>query len=156
MVGNIKNYNIYLNKLLDYCKLVNVVVYDAKLKNDKDDSYFTGEYRTRGRVIKLEESLTQKETLAVLLHEIGHFIDEMFDPEKANHKNLLSAYQKFFSNKPMTHKQKLLIIDCETTAWNYGRVLAKKLKIPVGDWFEKEMMAGLAEYNSIKTIKNRG
>lgn len=149
--GTLKNYNLYLKRLLDYSKLAKVVVWDKPMAKPNDDSNYLGEYLTRGRVINLESTLTQKETLAVLLHELGHFLDEMLNPEKANNKNLLSAYQKFFVNKPMTPKQKLLILECETTAWNYGKGLAKKLKIPLGDWYEKEMMCGLAEYNAIKT-----
>lgn len=144
--GSIKNYDIYYNKLIDYANLCNVRVYFADLKGTEDELDM-GEYLWLSRQINLNNKLTQKETLAVLLHELGHFMDHKLNPRS---KSTEQAYNKLAEDKLLTRRQKELIVKCEKTAWEMGRGLASKLGIPLGDWFDLEMMTGLSGYHSLK------
>ena len=146
----LRNYQKYLNKLLDQSAMWEVTVYSAALKSN------LGEYVSGKRVINLEETMDQSEEIAVLLHELGHFLDDMEDPGFNNGKILLAAYGVINvkeENAVLSRKAKALVIECERRAWAKGRVLAKKLKIPLGSWYDVEELAGIAEYSAIK-LKN--
>ncbi len=141
----LKNYNKYLKLLLEYAKLCRVEVYENELE-DADGDYYK-------RVINLDKKLSQSSEIAVLLHELGHFLDEMVNPVLNERPELNRAYEIF--NDPlfmgeMTYKQRKALIACEKRAWVYGKVIAKKLKIKLGSWYDKEMRAGMSCYKAVK------
>lgn len=146
-VGTIKNYTTYYNKLLAYAELCGVKVYFAELK-DNEQGKDMGEYLYKNRSINLNKKMTEKETLAVLLHELGHFMDDKINPKSRSTER---AYEKLNNNKKLTPHQRELIIRCERVAWEYGEGLAKKFKIPLGSWFYNELQAGMSNYYSLKT-----
>lgn len=141
--GSIKNYTTYYNKLIAYSNLMHITIYFNTIK-ENDGSFFK-------RVIYLDSTLTEKETLAVLLHELGHFIDEMINPKRYSSKRACAAYENMFVGNKLTLLQKKRIIEIEQAACNYGQVLAKKLKIKTGRWYKKEMNSKMGIYFSLKT-----
>lgn len=145
--GSIKNYDIYFNKLLDFAKLCEVKVYFTELKETEEEKDL-GEYLYTARSINLNSSMTEKETIAILLHELGHFIDHKFNKRSLSTER---AYDRLNNNLAITPKQKELIVACERKAWEYGRGIAKMFNIPLGTWFEVEYLAGLSGYQSLKT-----
>ena len=146
----LKNYQKYLNKLLDQSAMWEVTVYSASLKAA------LGEYVSGKRVINLDENMDESEEIAVLLHELGHFMDDMEYPKLNSEKILLAAYGDIYAkeeNVVLSRKARDLVVECERRAWEKGRVVAKKLKIPLGSWYDKEELAGISEYLSIKLKK---
>lgn len=140
--GSIKNFNVYYNKLLDYAKLMSITIYFHKIEDQ--GTFFN-------RTIYLDKTLNEKQILAVLLHELGHFIDEMINPKRYISKRAVQAYTLLAKNKEMTQLQKQNILIIEKAACEYGKVLAKKLKIKTGSWYKKEMDELINTYKSIKT-----
>ncbi len=134
-------YQDYLQRLKDYADLCGIRVIYHDLDGD-DGAYY-------GRTIELRDSLEDTEEVAVFLHELGHFIHESKTRYKAS-KRLNRAYDKFNRGTPLTRHQKALILVCERRAWVEGASLARQLKIPRGQWFQKEMRAGLSAYRVAK------
>lgn len=146
-----KNYNLYFNKLLEFAKVCNVSVYlenGGSLK--EDDSYVDlGQFDPRRKIISLNSRNPESAQIATFLHELGHFYDHMKDPKFSNSRKLNKAYIDSSSQKPITLQEKKRLIECERRAWNYGKVIAKILGIPLGKWFKKERSGGMSFYRSI-------
>lgn len=103
-----------------------------------------GEFVPSLRRIVIDENLEDSTEIAVLLHELGHqFDDALKDPKQM--KKLDKAFPAFYKGKA-NKKQKKLVIECETRAWEYGKGIAKKLRIPLGKWYEQEKVEALKEY----------
>jgi uncharacterized protein with von Willebrand factor type A (vWA) domain len=82
--------------------------------------------------------------IATLLHELGHqFDDALKDPKKR--KKYDKAYPAFYKGQA-SEKQKKLVLECEKRAWEYGKAIAKKLRIKLGKWYEHEKEQALKEY----------
>lgn len=144
----LKNYHKYLNILLDYAKLCKVTIWTKSLKNE-----YTGEFVPSGRFINLSDDLDDSEEIATILHELGHFYDQQADEDFNNNFQLNRAYNRMHrlgDKATFTKKEKQMILECEARAWNHGRVIAKKFKIPLGSWYDAEELAGLSEYQSLK------
>lgn len=149
MKGKLKNYIDYYNKLLDYAKVCHINVFMAELYENQDEKDL-GEYLYESRTINLNKKLTQKELIATLLHELGHFEDHKIN---GINEKVEQAYKNLNNGVLPTVNQKRLIVECEQKAWDYGESLAKKLKIPLGSWYTKEVLAGMTNYYSLKTRK---
>lgn len=146
-----KNFNLYFNKLLEFSKVCNVSVFlenGVSLK-ETDSSIELGEFDPRRRTISLNSGISERAQIATFLHELGHFYDHIKDPKFSNSKKLIRAYSCYISEIPVSAEDKRRIIECERRAWNYGRVIAKILKIPTGRWYEKERKEGMSFYRSI-------
>jgi uncharacterized protein GlcG (DUF336 family) len=69
--------------------------------------------------------------------------DALKDPSQE--KAIDKAYTAFFINKA-TKKQKEIVYECERKAWEYGKALARRLKIRLGKWYLVEQEAYLKDY----------
>lgn len=145
--GKVKNFNIHFQKLIDYAKLCKIEIH--KKKSLTSDETEEGKFTEEDRHIDLSWEMNQKELLATLLHELGHFEDYMV----VSSKKLDRAYNLLNEDKPITLIEKRLIVKCEKRAWAFGRILAKKFNIPLGYWYSREEQKALATYKAVKTIK---
>lgn len=142
----LKHYNTYYNKILDYCKIINVDVY---FQTGLNNAMFI----TKGRKIYIDPEFTESDKIAVLLHELGHFLDDTINNKKFD-KLYERASKKMDKNISLNFNEFNCIMTCELNAWKLGIVIAKKLKIPLGLWYKKTSEKYLASYFEVKTHKN--
>lgn len=145
MPRGIFNYYDYKERLEQYAELCGVTIrYHTP---DWSDGWYYS------RIVSLANDLEQKEEIAVLLHELGHFIDHQANPKFYASKRLEGAYVKFNASLPLTRHQKALILVSERRAWKKGMGLAKQLRIPLGKYFYTEMRLGLDSYLTAPTCR---
>jgi hypothetical protein len=96
------------------------------------------------RMIRIDPHLSDAVEVATFLHELGHSEDDSFLCAKA-WRRLDRAYRalKHEREKP---RHARIILECEERAWRLGRAIAKRLKIPLGKWFDEEEQSSLAMY----------
>lgn len=138
----LKNFDVYLQKIETYTKA-------SKLRIEyKDTLSCGGEFTPYRRLITVEDNLPDSETLATLLHELGHSIDDSLFNQGVEQK-VSRAYIAEYKDRS-TPKQKKLVLDCENRAWAFGRSIAKRLKIPLGKWYDKVRAYNLKSYKKGK------
>lgn len=138
----LKNYKKYKTKLLAYAKVVNLKV---EFKEESSD----GVYIPSRSKIRVDDLLEESEEIATLLHELGHALDDKLDIE-AFPKSLERAYKQVYTGKP-SKPQLNMVVECEKTAWNLGRVIAKKLRIKLGKWYDHHEAYALKSYINMET-----
>lgn len=138
----LKNFDVYLQKLEIYIKA-------SKLKLEYSDKITCGgEFVPNRRKIVIEENLTDSETIATILHELGHSEDDSLLPQTIEHK-LGTAIEAFHGDK-FTPGQRELVLACEARAWKFGKAIAKRLQIPLGKWYAESKNFALKGYRSAK------
>lgn len=138
----LKNHGVYLQKLKLYAKACEVkIVY-------REDPELGGYCPTR-RMVFLDPDLDESTEVAILLHELGHQLDDALHLPGQVHATS-RAYLASYRSKP-TRKQKALVLACERRAWRNGRAIAKRLRIPLGKWFESERERALSGYRNLET-----
>ncbi len=131
------NYDDYLDKLKCYIKA-------CELTLEYRDEPCDGVWIPARRTIAIDKDLQESTEIAIILHELGHSLDDaMASPKVANAYS--RAYTAFYANR-LTKKQRQHILTCEQTAWNNGRALATRLRIPLGKWFSDEEAACLKSF----------
>jgi Zn-dependent peptidase ImmA (M78 family) len=138
----LKNYDKYLEKIEHYAQACEITI-----KYGQEDG--DGSYSPARRTVKIDENLSDSAELATLLHELGHVLDDS-TRQRFEEPKLSSAYNAVYNKKP-TKKQIELVLECEEAAWVYARAIAKKLRIPLGKWFDDEMKDGLDSYRETET-----
>lgn len=136
---DLKNYEKYLDKLLKYALGV-------ELKVVFKEEFNEGMYLPSKRMIRVDTDLEQSTEISVLLHELGHAMDDALT-EISLQSDVGKAYKAFYKAKP-TKKQVTIVVQCEENAWSYGRVIAKNLRIPLGRWYDEEATAAIEEYKT--------
>lgn len=132
----LKNYGQYLQKIKNYAKALNIKV---EWREEEEN----GAYIPTRRAIVLDPDMTDSETIAVFLHELGHATEFAAYTPKID-----KFTDKAYSAKRPTRRQQRRIMDCERTAWNYGRVIAKKLRIRLGKWYDEHERDALNSYKT--------
>lgn len=145
------NYELYRMKIDLYAKANRVKIkYSETCCSD-------AAYTPTLRLITLEEDMPESREIAVLLHELGHVIDDDARLSLSIDKALDLAIKACNSDAGATLKQFALVMNCEREAWKQGRIIAKKkLMIHLGKWFEKERKSALQSYRLNTKIKGRG
>ena len=133
----LKNYSKYLKKIELYAKAIGIKI---EYKTEYDD----GAYIPSKRKIRLDPDLSPTRDIAVLLHELGHALDDHLINKK--YSIAINAAYRALENDRQTMNQRALILECEYRAWRYAKVLAKKLQIPLGSWFFSVKNEYLKEY----------
>ena len=145
----LKNYKSYLKKIKAYARLCNVKIIFRKEVDG------TGEYRPSRREVVIERGLNQSEIISTLLHELGHFIDDLRNPlnhfSNRFHNDGRTAIER---DRDLTMLQKKRVLKLEKEAWKNGRALASQLNIPLGQWFSKDEKSSLNSYYSIRLRKD--
>lgn len=142
----LKNHLTYYNKILDYAKSIGVeVFFYHKLNNAYYQSY--------GKKIYIDPDFKEADQIAILLHELGHFEDEIFTSDKKVEKLYERAAIKCDEDIPLSKREFNCLINCELNAWIHGAIIAKKLKIPLGKWYKKIQDKSMVSYFNCKTKK---
>jgi hypothetical protein len=145
----LKNYKSYLKKIKAYAKLCNVSIV---FKKEVDG---TGEYRPSRREVVIEKGLPQSAILSTLLHELGHFVDDLTNPSNHFSNRFHNDGRTAIENdRDLTMLQKKRILKLEKEAWKNARALARQLNIPIGSWFTKDEKSSLNSYYSIRIRKD--
>lgn len=141
----LKNYKTYLKQIKSYARLCNV---EIQFKKEVDG---VGEYVPNRRRVALEKSLSQSEIISTLLHEFGHFIDDLRNPENNfNNKFHNDGRTAIEQERNPTLQQKKKILKLEKEAWKNGRALARQLNIPLGNWFYRDEKSALNSYYAMR------
>lgn len=143
----LKKYSVYLKKIKAYAKMCRVSI---KFVNHMEEG---GAYLGNRRSISISKKLSNIETIATLLHELGHFIDDLRNP----HNHLSNRFHNgartaIEEDRKLTFLQKKRLLKIEREAWKNARALARQLDIPLGAWFYKDEKSALATYYAKKTI----
>ncbi len=125
---DLKHYGRYIRYIKAYCSAIHL---SLEFSN-KDDE---GAYIPSLRKIRVDPDLPESSQLAVLLHELGHVLDDTLLAKK-KFRQMERAYMKVYSHK-CSKKQKRVVYRAELRAWEYGRVIAKILDIRLGKWYDK-------------------
>lgn len=136
----LKNYELYVKNIRLFCKSIRLRLQFSAADGD-------GAYLPARRIIRVDPELSESETIAVLLHELGHVLDDTM-LNKARFRDVTRAYTNLNQERPLTSVQRRTIIRTEERAWEYGRVVAKILGIPLGRWYDKKMAYCLKAYKS--------
>lgn len=137
-----ETYNKNYNKLLKYAESSAISVIYAQRNA-------SAQWQKNTKTITLSpDHYNKPEELAFFLHELGHVRD---DYTLGEDKELNKAYIEFNklideTSKMVSKKHKLMVIDTEFRAWNYGIATAKQLGIRLGKWYYHEMDEGLKTY----------
>lgn len=126
MRKTLKNYDQYWGRITAYAKASGIAI---ELKPEDSD----GCYIPSRSKIRVDNTLSEAHTIAVLLHELGHAFDIGIANKKLDAKTE-KAYEAVLRGK-YTPAQKDLFMACEERAWDGGVVIAKNLKIRLGKWF---------------------
>lgn len=138
---NLKHYKKHLRKLVKFANALGIKV---EFKHEVSDGVFI----PWKRKIRIDDSMTETETVATLLHEIGHMLDDLTDLYSSPSK-IAASYHAVYYSKP-TRVQKAAVLACETRAWNIGRLVAKQLKIRLGAWYLHYANLSLQTYQETK------
>jgi hypothetical protein len=122
----LKHYDLYLKKIRLYCQTVRTKIEFCNVDGD-------GAWVPARRLIRVDPELTEPHIIAVLLHELGHLLDDTL-MTKAKFREIDKAYGKLYSTRPAPNRKKT-IYRTEVRAWEYGRVVAKILGIRLGLWY---------------------
>lgn len=133
----LKYYSEYIDRIIAY-----IEAHNMKLEYKVHDN--EGTYIPAKRLIRIDPDMSDSQEIATLLHELGHTLDDSIVQGKMESRICL-AYNAFYKNKA-SRSQKDLVIETETRAWRYGKVVAKNLRIRLGKWYDKEAEDALATY----------
>lgn len=134
---SLKHYEKYKEKLLKYAS-------GLELRVEFKEEFSEGIYLPSKRLIRVDTELDESTEIAVLLHELGHAIDDAMT-EEALLGPIGKAYSALYKGKPTT-KQVTLVLKCEANAWELGKMIAKQLRIPLGKWYDYEITTSLDAY----------
>lgn len=136
-----KNFNIYLESILNYAKACNIKVIFVEPNKD-----WHGLYSPHRRSIYINKELKEELKISCLLHELGHYLDDCTNPRSFTSKSINSGLEALEKSKDLTDPQKRAIIRQEKKAWKYAQGIAKQLKIPLGKWFFRDKKSNLLIY----------
>src|SRR3990167_3005148 len=127
----LKNYSNYLNIIKDYCTLCQIKLVYKNIKTHE------GDYNDTHKIITVDDNLDDSEEIAVLLHELGHFECDNV-ATSVQKKRIGNIYFKKSGGGTLSKKEGLSYRKCEDDAWEQGRIIAKRLKIRLGKWYDEE------------------
>lgn len=133
----LKNYKKYFIRLYNY-SLANGI---DLVRDEEPDG---GSYSPARSKITVSDELTNSTEIAIILHELGHAIDQLVLKEK-DMVRLDNAYRTYYSTNN-SYRRANKVLQSEMRAWRYGEAIAKRLKIHTGSWFKKAKKDCLSVY----------
>jgi hypothetical protein len=133
----LKLHDEYLQRLELYAEASKLTV---EYKQEDGD----GAYVPSRRLIRIDPDLNDSFQVAVFLHELGHHLDDRLVHEKYLDR-VNKAYTAFYAEKH-TKRHLKLIRETEERAWEYGRTVAKIVKIRLGKWYDDAQKLCLESY----------
>lgn len=122
---NLKHYNKHKKKIHTFASALGIKIVPKPYAED-------GAFSAARRLVEIDSQLGEANTIAVLLHELGHAIQYYFGTE-FNVRRVDEAYRT--TEKTVTKSQRDLLVRYETEAWNCGECIASALNIDLGVWF---------------------
>ncbi len=141
MRRQLKNYDLYLNKIKALSQALGIKI---EWRTDPSD----GTWLPQHRKIRIDPDLTDTETIATLLHEFGHIIDDSSLDDKTLGK-LGKSYSVIYTDV-YTTKDVDVVAATEIRAWNYGCAIAKNLGINRGKWYDKMAKEAIKNYKQLE------
>jgi hypothetical protein len=139
LVTRLKNYPKYLEKIYSYAESVCIKIIVREEDGD-------GCYNHFNSCLYIDPDLEEASEIATLLHELGHAFDYHLVDKKLSPK-IWHAYEKVYSEDAnLNDKELQTVMDAEIRAWENGKVIAKRLKIPLGKWYAHERKISLMNY----------
>lgn len=123
---SLPKYHEYIRRLELFSKALGVKVEYAPEDGE-------GSFSPATRKIRIDPELSEAEEIATFLHELGHAVDDMLIDDKVY--ALIDKAYTIVYDKKVSKKQQALVVNCEKRAWQYGRSIAKQLKIRLGKWY---------------------
>ena len=136
---DLKYYSEYVTSIENYASACGITI-----KYDNMDG--EGSYEPHKRWLRISPDLSQSCEIAVLLHELGHCLDDTLVSKKMEPK-LSKAYNAIYKDK-YTKTQLALVVACERRAWKMGRAVAKKLRIRLGKWYDEIQRFCIEDYKN--------
>ena len=137
---NLKHYESYCIRLRTFSEAMNISVMYQDYACD-------GEWDPRTRRIVINTDQSQSSEIASFLHELGHSLGDLLFKDNKYDAKVSKAYKAVYSGKHRA-SQLDLVIKFEQTAWKNGRDIARRLKIPLGKWFDEAEAYCLSSYRS--------
>lgn len=103
----------------------------------------------RIRTIRIESGLSQSDTIACFLHELGHVIDDLSRYDEKERAKVEIAYG-MINNAKKYKKYAAVVCQVEENAWRIGRSVANFLKIELGVWYDDAHDYYISTYTSLK------
>lgn len=132
----LKNYRLYVKAIQLYAKAIHIKLEFSAYDGD-------GAYVPSKRLIRVDPELSEAPTVAVLLHELGHALDDTLMSKK-RFREVDRAYRNV--DTPRYKKHKKAILRTERRAWEYGKIIAKILGISLGKWYDNARDLRLKAY----------
>lgn len=126
MDRDLKHFEMYVQRIQMYAE-------SMQIKLEYSDADGEGAYIPSRNKIRVDPDLSESREIAVLLHELGHALDDTLADAKT-YGAIERAYKRVYRGRT-TPAQRQLVIECEERAWEYGARLAKKLGIRLGKWY---------------------
>lgn len=133
-----------LPKYLEYLHKIKLYLRICEIKLERKYIDTEALWIPSRRAVVVDRELEESTEIAVLLHELGHSLDDALTRNQKSHDR---AYTAFYKGKA-SDTQKQLIRLCEERAWDNAEALARKLKIRLGPWFYSERKRCLRSYSS--------
>lgn len=125
----IKHFEAYQDRLKYFAKALGLKIRHADLHGED------GLYIPSRNMIKVDSDSSESRELAVTLHELGHCIDFELTNNSGS-DSLEKAYDAHNAGTATSH-QLGLVMACERRAWANGKLIARRLKIRLGSWYEE-------------------
>lgn len=138
MCRSLPKYDEYLKRLETFAKALGI-----KIEYAPEDG--EGSFSPAHKKIRIDPDLGPSDEVATILHELGHAVDDMLIDDKV-YALLDQAYSLVYEDK-VSKKQQALVMNCEKRAWQYGRSIAKQLKIRLGKWYTSVERECLRRYS---------
>lgn len=137
MSRKLKHYEAYLSRLLAFTQAMNLkLIFEEDVPGEGIWSPHSGK-------IRIDDDMTQSDTIATILHELGHSVTDLPTREPKISDELYESYPAVYKGKAKQW-QIDVVVEEEKKAWARGRDIAARLKIRLGKWYD------VAEEESIK------
>lgn len=147
---NQKQYLKYKKRILEFAKFyrVNIVF---KIDKEGDFDYYKHSKNNKKPLIVVKRNHPNNKKIAILLHELGHFLD--YKEDNSRWRASEKAYNSYAWNNflPLGKTNKSVIVNAERRAWHKAEYLLAILQIPRGTWFDFYKKKTLKSYINLQT-----
>lgn len=139
-----------MKKLKQFMKLHGIVFKFEKPVEDANGQFFEGSFSNKTLIIYKDKNWTYEDIIMIVLHELGHFLSDIYNPRLSNHNSTNTGYLNYMNEAILSPIQKKHVLKYERDAWKYGEKLAIQLELPLGKWYKEEWKKHI---NSLKSLK---
>lgn len=143
-----KEYNLYKRRIITFAKNHKVSII---FKTDEfgEYNYYRHSENKKPSEIVLRRNQSSNKKIAILLHELGHFLD--YKGDKKKWKVSKKAYNTYAwkNNLPLNKFNKEVIVKAESRAWENALFISIILSIPRKKWFSYYKKQSLGGYKKL-------